>query len=180
MAEEQTKKIEREYIIPLRREWLKVPGYRRAGRAAKTIKKFIAKHMKIPERDSEKVKLDIYLNNEIWFRGKANPPSSIKVKAVKEEGIVRVSLSETPEQVKFIKLKHAKFHIESKKEEKKEAEKETKEESKEIAEEKKEEKEKAKSGEEKTLKDAKKEKLAEKHITKVKETEIRRTALNRH
>lgn len=177
MTEEQTKKIEREYVIPLRREFLKVPGYRRAGRAAKAIKQFIAKHMKVSERDVEKVKLDIYLNNELWFRGKANPPSRIKVKATKEGELVKVALAETPQHIKFAKAKHAKFHLESKKEEKKE---ETKEEKKEVTEEKREEKEKEKAVEKEQMKEAKKDKLAEKHVTKVKEAEIRRTALNRH
>jgi len=182
MAEEQSKNFEREYVIPLRREFLKVPGYRRAGRAAKAIKKFIAKHMKVPERDVDKVKMDIYLNNEIWFRGKANPPSRIKVRAIKEGDIVKVTLAEIPEHVKFAKIKHEKFHKEAEKaEEKKEqvGEKPIAEKKEETAE-KKEEQEKEKAVEKEQLKEAKKDKLADKHITKVKEAEIRRTALNRH
>jgi large subunit ribosomal protein L31e len=183
--------LTREYVIPLRRSWLIVPEYRRAGRAAKAIKQFIAKHMKVPERDVEKVKLDMYLNNEIWFRGVRNPPSKIKVRATKEGDIVKVELAEIPEHVKFLKLKHEKmFKVAEKKpekaEEKKEAEvgveestkKEKSEEKK--AEEKKAEQEKEKSGEEEQMKEAKHEKLADKHITKVKGTEIHRKALNRH
>ena len=179
MAEEQLKPIEREYTIPLRREFLKVPGYRRAGRAAKAIKQFIAKHMKVPERDIGKVKMDIYLNSEIWFRGKVNPPSRIRVKAIKEGDIIKVTLAETPEHIKFAKIKHEKFHREAAKEEKKEEVAEKKEE-KPVSEEKKEEKEKEKAVEKEQIKEAKKGKLAEKHVTKVKEAEIRRTALNRH
>ena len=53
------KKEEREYVIPLRKEWRKVANYRRTGRAVKEIKKFIARHMKVPDRDLNKVKLDI-------------------------------------------------------------------------------------------------------------------------
>ncbi|HLF53693.1 MAG TPA: 50S ribosomal protein L31e [Candidatus Nanoarchaeia archaeon] len=166
---------EREYVIPLRREFLKVPAYRRAGRAAKAIKKFIAKHMKIPERDLEKVKIDIYLNNKIWFRGKANPPSKIKVRARREGEIVKVELVETPEHVKFLMAKHSRAH---KSAEKKEEKAEVKPEEK--KEEKIEEKEKEKSVEESQIKEAKKEKLADKHVTKVKQAEIKRTALNRH
>ena len=79
MAETKTQtvkemqKLEREYIIPLRSEWRKVANYRRTGRAVKAIKKFIAKHMKVPDRDLDKVKLDMYLNNELWFRGRKKP-----------------------------------------------------------------------------------------------------------
>ena len=79
MAEEKIQAMEREYIIPLRKEWRKVASYKRTGRAVKEIKKFIAKHMKVPDRDISKVKLDIYLNNEIWFKGRTKPPAKIKV-----------------------------------------------------------------------------------------------------
>jgi len=41
--------------------------------------------MRVPDRDVSKVKLDIYLNQEIWFRGKKKPPAKIKVR-VKKEG----------------------------------------------------------------------------------------------
>src|SRR3989304_10170013 len=113
---------EREYVIPLRKAFLKVPGYRRAGKAARAIKIFIAKHMKVPERDIGKVKVDMYLNNEVWYRGKTNPPSKIKVKAIREGDIVKVEFVESPEHIKFLKAKHEKFHKpeEKKKEEKKE------------------------------------------------------------
>lgn len=182
MVEEKAKTIEREYVIPLRKEFLKVPQYRRAGRAAKAIKQFIAKHMKIPERDVEKVKIDIYLNNEIWFRGKANPPSKIKVKATKEGDIVKVGFVEVPEHIKFLIAKHAKIHKETeKKEEKKEEIKlEEKKEPEKAEEHKKEEVEKEKSVEKEQMKEAKKDKLADKHVTKVKEAEIKRTSMNRH
>jgi large subunit ribosomal protein L31e len=196
MAEEKAKPIEREYVIPLRRSWLIVPDYRRAGRAAKTIKEFIAKHMKVPERDINKVKLNIYLNQELWFHGKTGPPSKIKVKAIKEGDIVKVELVELPSAVKFAKAKHERAHkAEEKKAEKKEekveakeekkeetkAEKgEKKEEEKEKAEEKKAEVEKEKSGEETQIKEAKQEKRAEKHVTKKGETQIVRRSMNRH
>lgn len=181
----ETNVLEREYVIPLRSQWLKVPQYRRAGRAAKAIKQFIAKHMKIPERDVEKVKIDMYLNNEIWFRGKANPPSKIKVRATKEGDIVKVELVEIPKHIKFLKAKHEKMHKEAeKKEEKKEETKlEAKpgtEEKKEETEHKKVEVEKEKAGEEQQIKEAKKEAKAEKHIAKKKAPEIQRRALNRH
>ena len=188
MTEEKTKTLEREYVIPLRKEWLKVPEYRRAGKAAKAIKIFIAKHMKVPERDIDKVKIDSYLNNEIWFRGKSHPPSKIKVKATKEGEIVRVEFVETPEHIKFLKAKHERFHREAKKEEKKEESK-GKVTSQETAgvidkEEKKEEKkvevEKEKSVEKEQIKEARTKEREKKHVTKVKEAEIKRTSMNRH
>lgn len=103
MAEQENKKIiEREYIVPLRREWQKVPRYRRAKKAIKALKEFIARHMKIYDRDLRKVKLDMYLNNEIWFRGIKKPANKIKVKAIKyDNGIVEVKLVELPKHIEF-------------------------------------------------------------------------------
>jgi large subunit ribosomal protein L31e len=182
MAEEKAKPIEREYVIPLRREWLKVEEYRRAGRAAKAVKQFIAKHMKIPERDVDKVKLDMYLNNEIWFRGKRHPPSKIKVKVIKEGDIVKVEFVETPQYVKFLKAKHERLHKEAEEEKKEEAKPEEKpREEKEIkVEEKKTEVEKEKSVEEKQIKEAKEEKKVQLHAVKDKKVEIHRRSMNRH
>ena len=93
--------LEREYVIPLRKEWLKVPRYRRTNRAVKAIKMFIARHMKVPDRDTRKVKLNSYLNQEIWFRGIAKPPARIKVKAKKYEDKVDVELAVIPEPLKW-------------------------------------------------------------------------------
>lgn len=183
MAEENKPKLEREYVIPLRREWLKVSQYRRAGRAAKAIKVFIAKHMKVPDRDVDKVKVDMYINNEIWSRGKRSPPSRIKVRAIKEGDIVKVEFIETPAHVKFLKAKNERFHrAEEKKEEKAEAPAvgKTEEIKKEEQSDKKVEVEKEKAGEEKQIKEAKQEAKAEKHVQKKKAPEIRRTSMNRH
>ena len=174
MAEVKTQKLEREYVIPLRREFLKMPQYRRGGRAIKTIKKFIAKHMKVPERDTDKVKLDIYLNNEVLFRGRKNPPSKIKVKAVKEGEIVKVSLAETPEHVKFLKLKHSKMHKKAEKVAPKEEKAETKTEA-----EKEDEKEKEKAVAEQNIKQAEQQAKAQKHLTAPKEPGFHRMALKK-
>ena len=65
MAEIKTEKLEREYIIPLRREINKVPRYRKTEKAIKAIKKFLARHMKIRDRDLNKIKIDRYLNEEM-------------------------------------------------------------------------------------------------------------------
>jgi len=110
MAETTKSTIEKEYIIPLRKSFLKVPRYKRTSRAVKTIKQYIAKHMKVQNRDVKKVKIDVYFNNELWFRGRKNPPSKVKVKAIKENDIIKVDLVEIPDHIKFLKIKIAKRH----------------------------------------------------------------------
>jgi len=101
---------QREYTIPLRREWMKVVRYKRTRRSVKAIKAYIARHMKVPERDVSKVKLDVYLNNELWFRGAKSPPTKIRVLAKKEGDKVMVTFVETPERIKFAQKKHEKLH----------------------------------------------------------------------
>jgi len=161
---DKTETLTREYTIPLRKEWRKVANYRRAGRAAKAIKKFIAKHMKVPERDVSKVKLDMYLNNEIWFRGRR-----------KEGDIVKVMLAETPKQIKFAKQKHDKFHKESEKI--KEAPEKEKEEKTEV--EKKNEKEKEQASAIQKEQIAEQKAAVQKHVPKENKTPIRRLALKK-
>ena len=188
--EKETKKTEskeREYVIPLRKEWRKVANYRRTGRAVKAIKQFIARHMKVPERDLSKVKLDIYLNQEVWFRGRKKPPAKIKVKVVKEGDIVKVTLAEIPTIWKFEKLKHLKRHspiqkaapTEAKTPEKPEEKPEEKTEESGVAEEKKrEEKEKSMSVAEQKSKQAKVDAKQQKQ-RKTKEIPIHRKALKK-
>tara|TARA_Y100000310_G_scaffold324806_1_gene387156 strand:+ start:186 stop:749 length:564 start_codon:yes stop_codon:yes gene_type:complete len=110
MAEEKTEKIEREYTIPLRHKWKKVPRYKRANKAIRAIKEFLARHMKVRDRDLKKIKIDKYLNEEVWFRGIRKPPAKIKVKAIKESGSeeVKVELLELPEKLKFKKAREEK------------------------------------------------------------------------
>ena len=99
---ESKKVLEREYIVPLRDGWLRVPRYKRATKAVKTLKEFMVKHMKVYDRDLRKIKVDIYLNNEIRFRGMKHPPAKIKVKAIKyEDGTVSVKLAELPKHIEF-------------------------------------------------------------------------------
>jgi len=185
MAEEKEQKVqfEREYIVPLRKGWLKVPMYKRANKAVKTLKEFIAQHMKIYDRDLRKVKVDIYLNNEIRFRGMHKPPAKIKVKAIKyEDGTVAVKLVQLPKHIEFELARKVRKEAEMlKKEEKKE-----KPEKKEAVEEKKTEEEaKAEKEKEESSKIAMQEeekKLAKemKHTSGAKkEPEIKRKSLKR-
>jgi len=106
MADKKTKEpkviLEREYIVPLRKGWLKVPEYKRASKAIKTLKEFIAKHMKLYDSDLRKVKIDQVLNNEIRFRGMKKPPARIKVIAKKfDDNIIKVELVNIPTHIKF-------------------------------------------------------------------------------
>ncbi len=111
MAEKQTNKLEREYTIPLRREWTKVPSYKRTAKAVKAIKEFIAKHMKVHNRDLDKVKIDSYLNNEVWYRGSSTPPARVTVKAVKTGDVVHVTFVTDPERVKFARERHSRRYM---------------------------------------------------------------------
>jgi large subunit ribosomal protein L31e len=163
MAEEKTKtekpetkpENEREYIIPLRRKWKNVPRYKRANKAIRTIREFLVRHMKIRDRDLEKIKIDKYLNEAVWFRGIRKPPVKIRVKAVKEGDIIRVEAAELSEKLKFKKSRLEKreqkaMEVISKKKAAMKPEEKLEEKVEKTEEEKKEEKEKAKAGEEVT------------------------------
>jgi large subunit ribosomal protein L31e len=112
MAEiKKDENVEREYVIPLRDKWKRVPRYKRANKAVKAIKEFLVRHMKIRDRDLKKVKIDEYLNQEIWFKGIKNPPSKVKVKVIKENGVVKVELHTLPKKLKFKKAREEKREI---------------------------------------------------------------------
>lgn len=189
MAETKTEEkieLQREYVVPMRRGFLKVPCYRKAKKAVLVLKQFIAKNMKVENRDIKKVKLDMYLNEEIWHRGIKNPLHKIKVKATKRAGIVYVELAEIPDFVKY-KMQKVEKRLsrvqkvepkpESKPEEKTEEEKVEK-----TEEEKVEEKEDDKSNKEAGLKENKAQAKAQKHTEGTKHeksTTPRRTVLQR-
>jgi len=194
---QETKLEVKEYIIPLRKEWRKVANYRRTGRAIKFIKYYIARHMKVPDRDISKVKLDIYLNQEIWFRGRKKPPARIKVRAIRDGEIVKVELFEIPTELRFQKVKHEKRHkavakVEKKpdapppaaKEEKKASDekkdsKEEKETKEEKEEKKKESDEKSQAAAEQKADIAKQQAQVQKHAAKPKDIPIHRKALKK-
>ncbi len=96
---------EREFIIPLRRKFIKTPEYRRAPKSIRAIKEFLVRHMKIYDRNLKKIKLDKYLNEFIWRRGIKNPPSKIKVRAVVDGEFIRAELAELTEKLRFKKEK---------------------------------------------------------------------------
>jgi large subunit ribosomal protein L31e len=81
--------LERTYTIPLRKEFLKVPKYKRTKKAVTAVREFIQKHMK-----SDDVLIGPKLNLKLWERGIRSPPHHVKVNAVKDEKTktVRVEL----------------------------------------------------------------------------------------
>ncbi len=80
--------LERQYMIPLRIV-LGVPRWRRAARAMRFVRAFIARHMK-----AEEVKIDPKVSEYIWSRGAKKPPRKVKIKAIKyRDGLVRVELA---------------------------------------------------------------------------------------
>jgi len=102
-SKEKVPTIEKEYIVPLRAGWMKAVRYKKTNKAVRTLKEFLARHMKIYDRDLNKIKLDIHLNEFLWSRGIKNPPARVSVKAIKEGDIVRVELLSPSEHLKFKK-----------------------------------------------------------------------------
>lgn len=170
MAEDKNKIVlEREYIVPLREGWLKVPMYKRAKKAVKTLKEFMVKHMKVYDRDLRKIKVDIYLNNEIRFRGMKKPLHQVKVKAIKyDNGDVVVKLAELPKHIEFEVARKARIAAENLKKQTEKSPAEMPVEKTPETEDAKEKKESSKLAEEKIEKDKAKE---EKRTTKTSQKE---------
>ena len=90
---------ERFYTIPLRNAWIS-PRKKRAPKAARIVKKFVIKHMKVrleadEEDEPEKLVIDNEVNEKLWSRGIEKPPRKIRVRVVKDtEGVVTVLLAE--------------------------------------------------------------------------------------
>jgi large subunit ribosomal protein L31e len=94
MAEE----LERVFTVPLT-VTKQVPKTKRAPRAIKEIKDFVRQHMIDKGSDKEEqqkgVWIDFRVNELIWSRGIENPPSKVRVKAIRfEDGLIEVSLPE--------------------------------------------------------------------------------------
>ncbi|MHC1579746.1 MAG: 50S ribosomal protein L31e [Candidatus Alkanophagales archaeon] len=80
---------ERIYTIPLRREFLKAPRWRRSEKAVRAVKEFLKRHTK-----AEEVFLDTSINEKIWERGAQKPPHRIRVRVRLEGGVARATLVE--------------------------------------------------------------------------------------
>ena len=120
-------KLERVYNVPLRKEWMKTPLYKRSKKAVSALKRFLSKHMKTDIKD---IKIGPYLNEKIWERGIRFPPHHVKVDVKKDsDGRVTAELSGAPvKEEKKEEKKGKKAEIEKKIEkEKEEVKKEVKE-----------------------------------------------------
>lgn len=92
--------VEQVMTIPLRKRW-GGPRQERAPHAIKTIKRYVSKHLKDPDKDGEDrtvewetVWIDTAINRAIWARGRQAIPHFIKVKAILfEDGEIRVELA---------------------------------------------------------------------------------------
>lgn len=84
-------KLERTYTIPLRREYLKAPKYRRTEKASRALRDFLVKHMKC-----ETIKIGKYLNEFLWMHGMKNPPHHVKVNVARVDGAVHAELFGKP------------------------------------------------------------------------------------
>ena len=74
---------------------MKVPNFKKANKAMRTVKEFISRHMKTKD-----VFVGKYLNLKIWSHGAKNPPGKIKVNAAKDDkGKVVVELFGAPKEI---------------------------------------------------------------------------------
>lgn len=101
---------EAEYIIPLRKETMKVAKYDRAKKAVIATRAFLKKHTK-----SENVLLGKELNKKLQERGRKNVTPRVHVKVIKDEDKYKAELIGFP-----IELEKDKKEKKSKKEAKKE------------------------------------------------------------
>jgi large subunit ribosomal protein L31e len=84
--------LDRTYNIPLRKEFLKVPKYKRSKKAVTALRKFLKRHMK-----SDNIRIGRFANEIIWQHGIRNPPHHVQVHAVKDDkGVVTAELVGKP------------------------------------------------------------------------------------
>ena len=150
------------YVVPLRKEWLKVPRWRRSKRATAALRAFLLKHTK-----AKQVKIEKWANESLWARGAKNPPAKITVIVKKEKDIARAELAQLPAKAKRM-VAEAKARADTRK--KKEAEKKAEEEKKK----KEQEEHKKKTAEEKKELEAAKKKKARAKVTKAQELSMRK------
>jgi large subunit ribosomal protein L31e len=80
-GEEEIEVVEEKvYTIPLRHVWVVTPRGRRAPRAVRDVRNYVARHMKADE-----VAVSNEINSEIWSRSINKPPRKIMVRAVKDK-----------------------------------------------------------------------------------------------
>lgn len=80
-AEEEIEVVEEKiYTIPLRHVWVVTPRGKRAPRAVRDVRDFVAHHMK-----AEEVAMSNEVNAALWSRSINKPPRKITVRAVKDK-----------------------------------------------------------------------------------------------
>jgi len=80
-GEEEIEVVEEKvYTIPLRHVWVVTPRGRRAPRAVRDVRDYVARHMK-----SDEVAVSNEINSAIWSRSINKPPRKITVRAVKDK-----------------------------------------------------------------------------------------------
>lgn len=99
---------EKIFTIPLRREFLKAPVYKRTKKATSAVRGFLQKHMK-----NENVKLGKYLNKKLLEQGRKNPPRKVQVKVWPETKKVK------DKEIKIVKAELVGAPVEEEKEEEK-------------------------------------------------------------
>lgn len=121
----------RTYTIPLRKDSLKSPKWRRSERAISTLRKYISKHTK-----AESVKINHWISEQIWARGNKHPPARVKVNVSVKDKIAIVESSELSPRAKRIEDAKMKAKAEAEKKNKKTIipDKKKKKEEKEVAE----------------------------------------------
>lgn len=85
----------RVHIIPIRREVVRAPRWKRAKRAINIIREYVQKHYR-----TDDVIIGKHLNEKIWERGSRKPPMKVKVVAVKTDKRVSLELEEKYEEKK--------------------------------------------------------------------------------
>jgi large subunit ribosomal protein L31e len=80
-GEEEIEVVEEKvYTIPLRHVWVVTPRGKRAPRAVRDVRNYVARHMK-----SDEVAVSNEINSQIWSRSINKPPRKITVRAVKDK-----------------------------------------------------------------------------------------------
>jgi large subunit ribosomal protein L31e len=83
-------KLERIYTVPLGDAYETVRN-KRTPRAVKILRAFIERHMK---SDGARILLSENLNSHLWVRSIQKPPRRVKVRLIKDEGVVRAYLAD--------------------------------------------------------------------------------------
>ena len=95
---ENEENITRVYNVNLGKAW-NTPRYKRTDRVLNMIREFAKKHMK-----AEKVKIEQDLNRSLWYRGKTNPPRTVRVRMIREDDVVTVSSFGEPKNNEELKI----------------------------------------------------------------------------